>query len=336
MTAASPLLQVVCFALTVYWLILIVRIILSWIPSVPEPIPRSETELDGGIGEAIDRREWLRRRAGGRRVTMGAKGTDLGWEVETPRGPVFVSIAEFRLLLLMDVASSDRFYQVGFQPLVNHQSLRSYQALFDQICFDDRVNPSRGRPRTSVPCGLPVLADNLGSGRIRRGSAAAGSLPGAAGCRPGVPDSTRPAAWPCGTRACRRHAGPGRRSRRRRPRRGRRCGCPRPCAPAWLVAFGLNPLSIRERKTMSSGTSFSLRMSFIISIYRPDLLSQSENLSFILVLKSPRFFSTALEARPLEPYGIKGGALLSPPPFWSGASGALCARITGALPSADL
>jgi YggT family protein len=38
MTAANPLLQVVCFALTVYWLILIVRIIFSWIPSVPEPI----------------------------------------------------------------------------------------------------------------------------------------------------------------------------------------------------------------------------------------------------------------------------------------------------------
>jgi YggT family protein len=32
------ILELVCFALFVYWLILIIRIIFSWIPSVPEPI----------------------------------------------------------------------------------------------------------------------------------------------------------------------------------------------------------------------------------------------------------------------------------------------------------
>jgi YggT family protein len=32
------LLEVLCFALTVYYIILIVRIVLSWVPSVPEPI----------------------------------------------------------------------------------------------------------------------------------------------------------------------------------------------------------------------------------------------------------------------------------------------------------
>lgn len=29
---------IVCLALTLYWLVLIVRIILSWVPSLPEPV----------------------------------------------------------------------------------------------------------------------------------------------------------------------------------------------------------------------------------------------------------------------------------------------------------
>lgn len=28
----------ICLALTIYWIILIVRIILSWVPSLPEPV----------------------------------------------------------------------------------------------------------------------------------------------------------------------------------------------------------------------------------------------------------------------------------------------------------
>lgn len=32
------MLQILCVALTIYWFILIVRIILSWVPSVPEPV----------------------------------------------------------------------------------------------------------------------------------------------------------------------------------------------------------------------------------------------------------------------------------------------------------
>lgn len=34
----NVILQVVCIALDVYYVILLVRIILSWVPSVPEPI----------------------------------------------------------------------------------------------------------------------------------------------------------------------------------------------------------------------------------------------------------------------------------------------------------
>lgn len=34
----DALLEIACLALTLYWVILIVRIIFSWIPSVPEPI----------------------------------------------------------------------------------------------------------------------------------------------------------------------------------------------------------------------------------------------------------------------------------------------------------
>ncbi|HVM19375.1 MAG TPA: YggT family protein [Egibacteraceae bacterium] len=34
----NPFLTVVCIALDVYYVILIVRIILSWVPSLPEPV----------------------------------------------------------------------------------------------------------------------------------------------------------------------------------------------------------------------------------------------------------------------------------------------------------
>jgi len=30
--------QVICILLTLYWIILIVRIVLSWVPSLPEPV----------------------------------------------------------------------------------------------------------------------------------------------------------------------------------------------------------------------------------------------------------------------------------------------------------
>ncbi len=30
--------QILCFALTIYWIILIIRIALSWIPSLPDPV----------------------------------------------------------------------------------------------------------------------------------------------------------------------------------------------------------------------------------------------------------------------------------------------------------
>lgn len=30
--------ELLCFALQIYWLILIVRIVLSWVPSVPDPV----------------------------------------------------------------------------------------------------------------------------------------------------------------------------------------------------------------------------------------------------------------------------------------------------------
>ena len=29
---------IICLALTIYWIILIIRIVLSWVPSLPEPV----------------------------------------------------------------------------------------------------------------------------------------------------------------------------------------------------------------------------------------------------------------------------------------------------------
>ncbi|HVM00258.1 MAG TPA: YggT family protein [Egibacteraceae bacterium] len=34
----NPLMQVLCIALDVYYVVLLVRIILSWVPSLPEPV----------------------------------------------------------------------------------------------------------------------------------------------------------------------------------------------------------------------------------------------------------------------------------------------------------
>jgi len=59
------------------------------------------------------------------------------------------------------------------------------------------------------------------------------------------------------------------------------------------IGIRLKPLSIRERKTMSSGTSFFLRISFITSRYLPDLLRYRANLSLILSAKRVMFRLTA-------------------------------------------
>jgi hypothetical protein len=55
----------------------------------------------------------------------------------------------------------------------------------------------------------------------------------------------------------------------------------------------LNPLSTKGRKTSSSGSFSSFRISLISDMYLEDLSSQIENLSLILTVKRRRLFSMA-------------------------------------------
>ncbi|MEI8345545.1 MAG: hypothetical protein WCG06_05680, partial [Candidatus Omnitrophota bacterium] len=94
-------------------------------------------QLDGGIGQAVDRLEWLRamaREQGMReeevtRIVRGAKGTDLGYILKIKGKKVFVSIAEAKMLELIQMAKSGAFAKISFQPLVNWESKKSYEAL---------------------------------------------------------------------------------------------------------------------------------------------------------------------------------------------------------------
>jgi len=99
--------------------------------------------MDGGIGENVGRLQWLRTRANPEHagsVVMGAKGTDLGYDLEIGHRTEFVSVAEAKLLQLIEIARNKKFAQLYIQPLVNGQSRRSYENLLNQFYFFDRIN----------------------------------------------------------------------------------------------------------------------------------------------------------------------------------------------------
>jgi hypothetical protein len=102
--------------------------------------------LDGGIGENVGRLEWLRARVRSQDpnadvsdVKMGAKGTDLGYDILLNHERVFVSIAEVRLLQLIELARRKKFGEILIQPLVNEQSRESYEKLFNSVFLFDRI-----------------------------------------------------------------------------------------------------------------------------------------------------------------------------------------------------
>ncbi len=103
--------------------------------------------LDGGIGENMGRLQELIERAKKAglptdTVRMGAKGTDLGFDLEINGVPVYVSIAEIKLNQLILLARDKKFAGMKFQPIVNWQSKKSYEALLDSIYLFDRTNSS--------------------------------------------------------------------------------------------------------------------------------------------------------------------------------------------------
>jgi phosphomannomutase len=114
--------------------------------------------LDGGIGENVSRIKFLRELAKkgvvSGDVKMGAKGTDMGYTISYKGRETFVSVAETKLLQLYTklaeykVKSGGRgmFASVALEPLVNYQSRKSYEKLFEKVCLFDR--DARGQKRT--------------------------------------------------------------------------------------------------------------------------------------------------------------------------------------------
>lgn len=105
--------------------------------------------MDGGLGTSVKRESYLEKTLGRAkndaktgRARIGAKATDLHFNVRLPGAgkPVQVSVAELKLLRILKEASQYR--SVVFQPLVNKDSAPSYERLLDSIFLPDRVDDS--------------------------------------------------------------------------------------------------------------------------------------------------------------------------------------------------
>ncbi len=103
--------------------------------------------MDGGIGESVDRKAY--KLAQGRGSVLGAKGTDLGFDIQVTgkngsgqpvEHSLFVSIAEAKILQVIGIAKAEDFHGIAFQPLVNYQSIKSYLELLDSIYLHDRID----------------------------------------------------------------------------------------------------------------------------------------------------------------------------------------------------
>ncbi|MDP8212074.1 MAG: UTP--glucose-1-phosphate uridylyltransferase [Candidatus Zapsychrus exili] len=112
--------------------------------------------MDGGIGESLNRLKFLQNKARIEGLTeeevnsikMGAKGTDLGYMIKREEKEIFVSVAEAKLLQLIDIAKKNKFSKMKLQPLVNWQSKASYKDLLDKLdYFHDRLK-TNSRKRT--------------------------------------------------------------------------------------------------------------------------------------------------------------------------------------------
>ncbi len=111
--------------------------------------------LDGGLGESLGRWEFkealvglgllkesdIERDANGK-IKIGAKGTDLGFIVTINGKEIFVSIAEAKMLQLLHLAQLGTFGGLGIRPLVNDDSLPSYERLLDSAVLEDRLDDS--------------------------------------------------------------------------------------------------------------------------------------------------------------------------------------------------
>lgn len=114
--------------------------------------------LDGGLGENLKRMEWLRRTLWTAlqntgfitpkesvQPRLGAKGTDLNFSFRATDGrEINVTVAEASLAQLILQARARTFAMLHFQPLVNKDSLNSYNSLLDMVNIWDRAQGKSG------------------------------------------------------------------------------------------------------------------------------------------------------------------------------------------------
>ncbi|MDD5356031.1 MAG: UTP--glucose-1-phosphate uridylyltransferase, partial [Candidatus Omnitrophica bacterium] len=103
--------------------------------------------LDGGLGAAVARKKYLNNRAQTEPeiasrardargdIKLGAKGTDLAFDVTVNGITYKISVAEIKLLRLLSEASY--YASTTYQPLISDDSKPSYEALLNKPCFFD-------------------------------------------------------------------------------------------------------------------------------------------------------------------------------------------------------
>ena len=116
--------------------------------------------MDGGLGSNVKRTSYLNQRSKSEPevasrphdkkkpedIALGAKGTDLAFTIELSGKQFMVSIAEIKLLHVINIAK--QFKNVFFQPLVSSESAPSYNALLNKEFLLDRADQSRSVKRT--------------------------------------------------------------------------------------------------------------------------------------------------------------------------------------------
>jgi len=105
----------------------------------------TELPMDAGLGTSVERLKYITETLLVPDAKIGAKGTDLMFDVNIGGQKVRVSIAEAKLLRAL--AERREYGRVIYQPLVNEESIESYRQLLDSIYLLDRINAS-GRKRT--------------------------------------------------------------------------------------------------------------------------------------------------------------------------------------------
>lgn len=117
--------------------------------------------LDGGLGEKLRRQDWKKwlikmglldpksvKMDDKGQPGLGAKGTDMGYLVQLPNGkPYYLSVSESKLINLYRQGQQQRFEGLGFQAIVNGDSIKSYEALFAKPSLID-VMAGVQNPRT--------------------------------------------------------------------------------------------------------------------------------------------------------------------------------------------